>query len=51
MKISTVAGMVAGMAVSAAAITIMYPDVCRRMMRDGKKTIKKGQKLINKIGF
>lgn len=51
MKVSTVAGIFAGMAVSTAAITVLYPDVYRRMLRDGKKTLKKGQKLMNKMGM
>lgn len=51
MKVGTVLSVAAGMAVSAAAITIMYPDVYRRMLRDGKKTFKKGQKLMNKMGL
>ena len=47
---SVVTGMAAGMAIAATAITIMYPDVYRRMMRDSKRAVKNGKKLINKIG-
>lgn len=48
MKIGTVAGTVLGMAAGVAAVSVMYPDVYRRMMRDGKKVLKKTQKLMNK---
>ena len=32
-----IVGMAAGITVTAAAVTSLYPDVPRRMMRDGKK--------------
>lgn len=33
-------GLIAGMAVATMAITSMYPDVPRRMMRDGKRAVR-----------
>ncbi len=33
-------GLVAGVAMATAAITSMYPDVPRRMMRDGKRAVR-----------
>lgn len=47
---SVVTGMAAGMAIAATAITVMYPDVYRRMMRDSKRVLKSGKKLIKGIG-
>ena len=47
---SVITGMAAGMAIAAAAITVMYPDVYRRMMRDSKRAIKNGKKFVNKLG-
>lgn len=48
MKIGTVIGTTLGMAAGIAAVTVMYPDISRRMMRDGKKLCKKAQQFINK---
>lgn len=50
MKVSTVVGTIAGMAAATAAISIIYPDVSRRMLRDSKKMLKKGKKLMSKMG-
>ena len=33
-------GVVAGMAMATAAISNMYPDVPRRMMRDGRRAVR-----------
>jgi len=41
-----VIGLAAGMTVSAAAITSMYPDVSRRMLRDGKRAARCGKRAI-----
>ena len=41
-----VVGLAAGMSVAAAAITSMYPDVSRRMLRDGKKMCRCGKRAI-----
>ena len=48
MKLGTVAGTIIGMAAGVTAVSICYPDVYRRMMRDGKKLMKKTQKLMSK---
>ncbi|MBQ9949682.1 MAG: hypothetical protein IJO93_03050 [Clostridia bacterium] len=48
MKIGTVLGATIGMAVGVAAVSVLYPDVYRRMMRDGKRTLKKAEKAMNK---
>jgi len=42
-------GMVAGMAIATAAITCMYPDVPRRMLRDGKRMAHTTKKHFEKI--
>ena len=47
---SLVTGIAAGMAIAAAAITIVYPDVYRRMMRDGKRAVKNGKRFITRLG-
>ncbi len=39
-------GMALGMAAAAAAVTMMYPDVGRRMKRDGKHVMNSMKKLI-----
>ncbi|MBQ9832828.1 MAG: hypothetical protein IJO48_03750 [Clostridia bacterium] len=44
--ISFFAGMIAGIAFSAATVSSCYPDVPRRMMRDGKRMAKIGKKLF-----
>jgi len=44
-----ITGIATGMVVSVAAVTAMYPDVSRRMMRDGKKMIRNGKKMVNKM--
>ena len=42
-------GMAAGMAVAAAAVCAMYPDVSRRMMRDGKRLVRCGRRTVERI--
>ena len=42
-------GMAAGMAIAAVAINCMYPDVSRRMMRDGKRIAHCTKKHFEKI--
>lgn len=48
MKLGTVIGTTVGIAAGIAAVSVMYPDVYRRMMRDGKKVCKKAQKFMDK---
>lgn len=42
-------GVAAGMTVAAAAMTSMYPDIPRRMMRDGKKMCRCGRRMIEQM--
>lgn len=42
-------GVAAGMTVAAAAMTTMYPDIPRRMMRDGKKMCRCGRRMIEQM--
>ena len=50
MKVLSVGiGMAAGMAMAAAAISCLYPDVSRRMMRDGRRIVHCTKKRIEKI--
>lgn len=44
-------GMVAGAALAVTAITAMYPDVPRRMKRDGKRAVNMGKRMWNVMGF
>ncbi len=39
-------GVAAGITLTAAAVTSMYPDVPRRMMRDGKKMCRCGMRAV-----
>ncbi len=48
--IAFVAGIAAGMAVATAAVTAMYPDVSRRMMRDSKKMWRDGKRMATRLG-
>lgn len=48
--ISGCAGLAAGMAIAGMAITSMYPDVSRRMMRDGRRAFRGGKRIITRIG-
>jgi len=43
-------GMVAGMALATAAINTMYPDVPRRMMRDGRRVVRCTRRTVNHLG-
>ena len=40
-------GMAAGAALAVTAITMIYPDVSRRMMRDGKRAVNMGKRMWN----
>lgn len=43
------AGLAAGMAVAAAAVCAMYPDVSRRAVRDSKRMLKTGKRAIDRM--
>ena len=43
------AGLAAGMAVAAAAVCAMSPDVSRRAVRDSKRMIKTGKRAIDRM--
>lgn len=47
--VTFISGIAAGMVVAAVAMGAMYPDVPRRMMRDGKRAVRCGKKLACKI--
>ena len=40
-------GMVAGAALAVTAITTIYPDVPRRMKRDGKRMLHMGKRMVS----
>ncbi len=42
-------GVAAGMTLAAAAVSSMYPDIPRRMMRDGRKMCRCGRKAIENM--
>lgn len=44
-----ITGIAAGIAVSAAALSSMYPDVPRRMARDTKRVMRTGRRMVNGI--
>lgn len=48
-KIMFIAGAAAGMAVTAAAMTTMYPDFSRRMARDGRRMYRSGKRAVTKM--
>ncbi len=48
--ITFVAGIAAGMAMAAAAVTAMYPDVPRRVVRDSRRIMRSGKRRIAKLG-
>lgn len=48
--ITFVAGIAAGMAVTTAAVTAMYPDVSRRLLRDSKKMWRNGRRTAMRLG-
>ena len=48
--ITFVAGIAAGMAVATAALTSMYPDVPRRMMRDSRRMLRCGKRAAERLG-
>ncbi len=48
--ITFVAGLAAGMAMTAAAVTAMYPDVSRRVMRDSKRMWRNGKRAALHLG-
>ncbi len=43
-------GVLAGMAMATAAINSMYPDVPRRMMRDGRRAVRCTRRAVSHIG-
>lgn len=43
---SMLIGVATGIAVATATIGVMYPDVTRRMQRDGKRLLNAGKKLV-----
>ncbi len=45
-----VAGIAAGMAVATAAVSAIYPDVSRRMLRDSKKMWRSGKRTAMRLG-
>ncbi|OQA14685.1 MAG: hypothetical protein BWY62_00946 [Firmicutes bacterium ADurb.Bin356] len=42
-------GIVAGMAMATAAINTMYPDLPKRMLRDGRRAVRCTRRAINNI--
>lgn len=44
-------GMIAGAALAVTAITTMYPDVPRRMLRDGKRAVRTGKRMMQAMPF
>ena len=42
-----VIGMAAGMAAGYMAVTAMYPDVGRRVMRDSRRAVRCGRRMVN----
>ena len=48
-KLSFMIGIAAGIAVTAATVGTMYPDVSRRAMRDGRRLCKTGKRAIEKM--
>ena len=45
-SIAFAAGLAAGMAATAAAVCAMYPDVSRRAMRDCRRLMKNGKRML-----
>lgn len=43
-------GMVAGAAITLVAVNSMYPDVTRRMMRDGRRCVRDTKRMICDMG-
>ena len=44
-------GMVAGAALAVTAITSIYPDVPRRMVRDGKRAFRAGKRMMSNFNM
>jgi len=44
-------GMVAGAALAVTAITSIYPDVPRRMVRDGKRALRTGKRMMSNFSM
>ena len=44
--VSFISGLAIGMAAAAAAVSAMYPDVPKRMKRDGKHRIRAVKKMV-----
>jgi len=43
-------GMIAGAAITLTVVNSMYPDVSRRMMRDGKRMVRNTRRTVCNIG-
>jgi len=48
-KITFLAGAAAGMAIAAAAVTGMYPEVSRRMVRDSRRICRCGRRAVERM--
>ena len=48
--VTFLAGLAAGAVVATAAVTAMYPDVSRRMIRDSKHALRCGKRAMGRIG-
>lgn len=48
-KVPFIIGTAAGFVVATAALTSMYPDVSRRMVRDTKRLMRSGRRMVNGI--
>jgi hypothetical protein len=44
-------GVAAGAAAAAVSISMMYPDIYRRMVRDGRRAMKKGKRFARNMGM
>ena len=42
-------GMVAGAAAGYMAVTAMYPDVARRMLRDSSRAMRSGKRMVSNM--
>lgn len=42
-------GMAAGMAAGYMVVTSMYPDVARRVMRDSRRAVRCGRRMVNGV--
>lgn len=44
-----IAGLAAGTVMAAAAMTALYPDVSRRMLRDGRRMVRQGKRAVERM--